>query len=196
MNKVDWSKAPDGATHYGGGSFWIDMGSTFGYRKYKEERKMFDFSIDKPQAFTDYEARPQKWPESDERVDIIGTNGNDGQHYGAKGCKLPPMTGDEFIDDGGWVELSAATILQEGLSILSERGKQYGSEGEERSFPQVAQAFTALTGKELVGSDVCLILALVKQVRQYAQPRYHHDSAVDGVNYLALQAEELQKERL
>lgn len=89
----------------------------------------------------------------------------------------------------------AAAILQEGLSILSERGKQYGSEGEERSFPQVAQAFTALTGKQLVGSDVCLILALVKQVRQYAQPRYHHDSAVDGVNYLALQAEELQKER-
>lgn len=89
----------------------------------------------------------------------------------------------------------AAAILQEGLSILSERGKQYGSDGEERSFPQVAQAFTALTGKQLVGSDVCLILALVKQVRQYAQLRYHHDSAVDGVNYLALQAEELQKER-
>lgn len=90
----------------------------------------------------------------------------------------------------------ASAILQEGLSILSERGKQYGSEGGERSFPQVAQAFTALTGKRLVGSDVCLILALVKQVRQYAQPRYHHDSAVDGVNYLALQAEELQKEQL
>lgn len=88
----------------------------------------------------------------------------------------------------------AAAILQEGLSILGERGKQYGSEGEERSFPQVAQAFNAIRGASLVGSDICLILALVKQVRQYAQPRYHHDSAVDAVNYFALQAEERQKE--
>lgn len=81
MSKVDWSKAPDGATHYGGGTFWIDAGSNFGFRKYIEGRRMFDFSIDKPQAFTDYEQRPQQWPESEERVDIIGTNGGDGMHY-------------------------------------------------------------------------------------------------------------------
>lgn len=90
---------------------------------------------------------------------------------------------------------TASGFLSEGLRILSERGKEYGSDESERSFPQVAQAFTAITGKELLGSDVCLILALVKQVRQYAKPRFHHDSAVDGVNYTALQAEELRKER-
>lgn len=184
MNKVDWSKAPDGSEFYANGRFrkknhdgkcpkrfdegeWIS-----GSLSYIECLNSLDYEI-RPDHIVD--TNEKAWPESEDRVDIIGTNGNDGQHY----SEVKP----------------ASAILQEGLSILSERGKQYGSEGEERSFPQVAQAFTALTGKQLVGSDVCLILALIKQVRQYAQPRYHHDSAVDGVNYLALQAEELQKER-
>jgi len=90
---------------------------------------------------------------------------------------------------------SAADILSEGLKILSERGNQYGSNQRECSFPQAAEAFNALTGHNLKGSDICLIIALVKQVRQYAQPRFHEDSAVDAVNYLALQAELMKKER-
>ena len=92
--------------------------------------------------------------------------------------------------------VSAADFLSEGLKILSERGNQYGSNQRECSFPQAAEAFNAITGHNLKGSDVCLILALVKQVRQYAQPkRFHVDSGVDGVNYLALQSQELKKER-
>ena len=91
--------------------------------------------------------------------------------------------------------VSAADFLSEGLKILSERGNQYGSNQRECSFPQAAEAFNALTGHKLKGSDICLIIALVKQVRQYAQPgRFHEDSAVDGVNYLALQSELLKKE--
>lgn len=90
---------------------------------------------------------------------------------------------------------SAAEFLSEGLKILSERGNQYGSNQRECSFPQAAEAFNALTGHDLKGSDICLVIALVKQVRQYAQPRFHEDSAVDAVNYLALQAELLKKER-
>lgn len=91
--------------------------------------------------------------------------------------------------------VSAPDFLSEGLKILSERGNQYGSNQRECSFPQAAEAFNALTGHSLKGSDICLIIALVKQVRQYAQPRFHEDSAVDAVNYLALQAELLKKER-
>lgn len=91
---------------------------------------------------------------------------------------------------------TAADFLSEGMRVLTERGQQYGSNERECSFPQVAQAFNAITGRDLAGSDVCLILALVKQVRQYAQPgRFHEDSAVDGVNYTALQAEQLKRER-
>lgn len=91
--------------------------------------------------------------------------------------------------------VSASDFLSGGLKTLSERGNQYGSNQRECSFPQAAEAFNAITGHSLKGSDICLILALVKQVRQYAQPRFHEDSAVDAVNYLALQAQELKKER-
>ncbi len=97
---------------------------------------------------------------------------------------------------GGQILSHAQDFLSAGMEILGERGKQYGSDDRECSFPQVAQAFNAITGNELKGSDICLMLALVKQVRQYAQPdRFHEDSAVDGVNYTALQAQELKKER-
>ena len=41
---------------------------------------------------------------------------------------------------------SAAQCLEQGLSILSERGQQYGSNNRECSFPQVADAFNAITG--------------------------------------------------
>lgn len=92
-------------------------------------------------------------------------------------------------------EKSAADYLSKGLQILTERGNQYGSNSRECSFPQVAEAFNAITGNELSGSDVCMILALLKLVRQSAQPdRLHEDSLVDGVNYMALYAEVLSRE--
>ena len=92
--------------------------------------------------------------------------------------------------------VTAADFLSAGLEILTDRGGEYGTDGRECSFPQAAEAFNAITGHNLKGSDICLILALVKQVRQYAQPkRFHVDSGVDGVNYLALQSQELKKER-
>lgn len=118
-----------------------------------------------------------QWPDEN-RINIVGTNGNTGEHYDKSGLT------------------TAADFLSEGMRILTERGQQYGSGERECSFPQVAQAFNAITGRDLAGSDVCLLLALVKQVRQYAQPeRFHEDSAVDGVNYTALQAEQLKRER-
>ena len=71
---------------------------------------------------------------------------------------------------------------------------QNGGTGE-RSFKAAADAFNAATGKQLTGSDVCLVLAMVKMVRQYSSPdRLHHDSLLDGVSYMSLWAEELTKE--
>lgn len=91
--------------------------------------------------------------------------------------------------------MNAEDYLKEGIDILSERGRQYGGKGRECSFPQVADAFNAITGNELLGSDVCLILALLKTVRQNAnKDRVHKDSIVDGMNYLALWGECLSKE--
>lgn len=136
------------------------------------------------------EADMRKAPDTDEnfvptdpsdmsRIDIIGQNGNTGEHYDKP---THPVTAVDFFTAGA--------------EILNQRGQQYDSKGEaERSFPQVAQAFTAITGRQLSGSDVCLVLDLVKKIRQYAQPdRLHHDSLLDSVNYNALWAQELTRE--
>lgn len=82
---------------------------------------------------------------------------------------------------------TASDFLSEGLRILSERGKQYDPGGtKEMSFDNVAEAFNCLTNSRLKASDICLILALLKVVRQNANKGFHEDSAVDFVNYAAL----------
>ena len=91
---------------------------------------------------------------------------------------------------------TSAEYLSECLRVQTERGKQYDASGTgERSFKAAADAFNAATGKSLTGSDVCLLLAMVKLVRQYSSPdRLHQDSLLDGVSYMSLWAEELTKE--
>lgn len=90
---------------------------------------------------------------------------------------------------------SASDYLNACLAVQTERGEQYDSEGGERSFQAVATAFNAITGKELKGSDICLVLQLLKDVRQYSNPnRLHEDSVLDKVSYASLHAEELTKE--
>ena len=86
--------------------------------------------------------------------------------------------------------------LNECMEVQRQRGEQYDSSGTgERSFNAAAKAFNAMTGQSLKGSDVCLLLTCVKVVRQYSNPeRLHEDSLLDGVSYLSLWAEELNKE--
>jgi len=122
------------------------------------------------------------WP-SEDRINQIGLNRTDDDlgHYPALE-PTEPKTAVEF--------LNACAAVQ------SERGKQYDASGTgERSFAAAASAFNAATGKSLTGSDVCLLLTMVKLVRQYSSPdRLHQDSLLDGVSYLSLWAEELSKE--
>lgn len=82
------------------------------------------------------------------------------------------------------------------IDIQKERGQEYDSKStKERSFKQAANAFNQLTGKNLKGSDVCLILECVKLVRQYSNPdRLHEDSILDKVSYSSLWAEEITSE--
>ncbi len=135
-----------------------------------------------------------EWPENEERITAIAQNGNTGEHYG----ETP-----KFIYTSNSVELvkptepkTAVEFLNACAAVQSERGKQYDASGTgERSFAAAASAFNAATGKSLTGSDVCLLLTMVKLVRQYSSPdRLHHDSLLDGVSYLSLWAEELSKE--
>lgn len=91
---------------------------------------------------------------------------------------------------------AAKDYLTECMEVQSQRGEQYDSTGTgERSFDAAAKAYNALTGGNLKGSDVCLILTCVKAVRQYSNPeRLHEDSLLDMVSYSSLWAEELNKE--
>lgn len=178
MSNVDWSTAPEGAEFYDNDELplWykIDEGKVFFFGKEGYwAPSAFDASdIREEKGFY---RRPQQWPETDERISAIAQNGNDGLHYNAPERAEP---------------VSAADFLSEGLKTLSERGKQYDPNGKkELSFKQVAQAFNAVTGKAITGADVCLMLVMLKIVRQNAAEGFHLDSAVDGVNYMALWAE-------
>lgn len=128
------------------------------------------------------------WP-TDERISAIAQNGGDGLHYDQQREEheqqkqpVAPKTSVEF--------LNACAAVQ------SERGEQYDDSGTgERSFAAAASAFNAATGKSLTGSDVCLLLTMVKLVRQYSSPdRLHQDSLLDGVSYMSLWAETLTRE--
>ena len=91
---------------------------------------------------------------------------------------------------------TSADYLAECLKVQQERGKQYDASGTgERSFDAAAEAFNCITGKNLRGSDVCLLLQMVKYVRQYSSPdRLHQDSVLDAVSYGALWAEQITGE--
>lgn len=81
------------------------------------------------------------------------------------------------------------------IAVQEERGKEYDSEGGERSFKAAADAFNALTGEKLSGSDICLIQVCLKVVRQNSnKSRVHGDSVLDAISYLALYGEQLNEE--
>lgn len=196
---IDWSKAPIGAAFYADGYFRMH-----GYYWNKNDQAWVESERTQSclELFSDYCVSPyckavvsqKKWPETDERITAIAQNGNTGEHY------------DEVVPFVEWSKAAefakptepktAVEFLNACATVQSERGKQYDASGTgERSFAAAASAFNAATGKSLTGSDVCLLLTMVKLVRQYSSPdRLHQDSLLDGVSYLSLWAEELSKE--
>ncbi len=81
MAIVNWDDAPEGAEFYSAGHFY----------KHDSGLKWFDFrtkkwtpsrhTLEKVSNQLHYEPRPQQWPETDERIDVIGSNGNTAEHY-------------------------------------------------------------------------------------------------------------------
>jgi hypothetical protein len=185
MSDIDWSSAP--AWAHGVGEITQFAGLWYiGHDKYAAVEAPEVTLFFKKAVFpmrknvVKFQPRPKEWP-SDDRIDIVGTNGNDGLHYNAP----ERATSDDLSKP-----VSAAGFLSEGLKTLSERGRQYDPNGKkELSFNQAAEAFNAVTGKAITGADVCLVLVMLKIVRQNATDGFHLDSAVDGVNYMALWAE-------
>lgn len=91
---------------------------------------------------------------------------------------------------------TAMDLLNECAQVQKDRGEQYDkAQTGERSFAACATAVNAITGRDLKGSDICLILQVLKDVRQYSDPtRLHEDSVLDKVSYASLHGEELYKE--
>lgn len=187
VGKVDWAKAPHGAEFYSNGMFRKNSAfSSLTEFWFNGAWNHSNCTRDDCKQHADYQARQiislnsKEWS-TDERISAIAQNGGDGLHYAQQEAPQP-KTSAEF--------LSAC------LHVQSQRGKQYDANGAgERSFAAAASAFNAVTGKDLKGSDVCLILEMVKLVRQYSSPdRLHGDSVLDKVSYSALWAEMLTSE--
>jgi len=89
--------------------------------------------------------------------------------------------------------MHAADFLREAAEIQSDRAQQYDSPAGERSMGRAVAAWSAITGKAITEAEGWLLLQILKDVRQWQRPAYHHDSAVDGVSYSALKAEALAR---
>ena len=87
--------------------------------------------------------------------------------------------------------MKATDFLEKGAEILGTRGKDYDTEGGERSMGKTVNAFNEITGQNLTEAEGWLLMQILKDVRQWSNPTYHADSAEDCVNYAALKAEAL-----
>jgi len=86
---------------------------------------------------------------------------------------------------------TATKFLQDAAATLAERGQTYDRPEGERSMGAAVDAFNAITRRDLTESEGWLLLQLLKDVRQWSAPEFHHDSALDCVAYAGLKAEAL-----
>lgn len=114
------------------------------------------------------------WP-SEERIENIGPNGNDGLHY-----KDAPVT--------------AAQILAAAAGHMQDRAATYDKPEGERSMAATVAAFQATTGVALTEEQGWLFMLLLKAVRSQ-QGAYRADSYEDGAAYFSLAGEAAAKER-
>lgn len=79
--------------------------------------------------------------------------------------------------------------LDTAKEMLKQRGKEYDSNGDERSMKATVEAFNAVTEGDMSEEEGWLFMLLLKQVRQFTKPKFHEDSAIDSIAYNALLAE-------
>lgn len=90
---------------------------------------------------------------------------------------------------------SAEGLLEDGIKMLAERGKQYDPAGKaERSMEKTVRAFSIITGKPLTEAEGWMLMAILKAVRSFQRPGFHADSAQDFVCYASLFGEAKAKE--
>lgn len=83
----------------------------------------------------------------------------------------------------------AASILQDALAAMSERGQSYDTteDGKERSMAKVVRMFNTLTGSNMTTEQGWDFMILLKLVR--ASQGYKHDNYIDGAAYFSLAGE-------
>ena len=201
-NKIDWSKAY-GATIYAGGKFWRQRAESprffDGFDFYMSSFIKTRVTIDNLKGLEDFEINPDAvlLPCQDFKDETHGDVKLKTEKMNEAHTKMNEIVNKVKSDKPYEFEESISVqYLNRCKAVQHERGKQYDSKGTgERSFDAAAQAFNALTGEKLKGSDVCLLLTCLKVVRQNSDnSRVHDDSLLDGISYLSLWAEELTKE--
>ena len=85
--------------------------------------------------------------------------------------------------------MQASQILEQGKTILDQRGQEYDKATGERSMARIVAVFNAHHDTQLTEEQGWHFMQIVKDVRFFTKDAYHHDSVVDGVNYLALRGE-------
>lgn len=87
--------------------------------------------------------------------------------------------------------MQAHEFLGRAQALMIERGREYDKPEGERSMERAVRAFGVITGKDLTEAEGWLFMQILKDVRQWQNPRYHADSAEDCIAYAALKAEAL-----
>lgn len=106
MSKVDWEKAPSDAEAYIDGVFskWV-KDVEYEYRESKWEMavsgKTSAWYLES--SVYNIEMRPDNWKEGEKRMEQVGQNGNEGEHYAELDDfdKQPRYKGDDGLD---WID--------------------------------------------------------------------------------------------
>lgn len=93
--------------------------------------------------------------------------------------------------------MKAPEILKAGQDILVGRAKEYDPNAkEERNMAQIVRVFNAFYPEaKMTEAQGWHFMAILKTVRGNGAPEFHNDSAIDGVNYMALMGEALAIEK-
>lgn len=84
---------------------------------------------------------------------------------------------------------SSVDYLNKAAAIQEERGKDYDTDGGERSMAAVVAAFNDLFNQDMTETQGWQFMVLLKMKRLDTASKHHEDSASDQVSYSALAAE-------
>lgn len=202
MSKIDWSKAPEWATcvvkptvcKFSTDYHWSEEPRI--YARILRIETGNEFTMSDENFWEIVEKRP-----AGPAPDVTVTRVNDDRL--TESLRRPPIPQMEAQPNCRCIftpiqqSSTAPDLLNQTAQLLTERGKQYDTSGQERSSAKIVAAFNTITGRDLTPGEGWLFLMLLKAVRFYSNTETpHRDSLEDLIAYAALHAEEyLNNER-